>query len=149
MSEVIPSVPSPTVIPLSMMAFGLDIAEVDMFAETEAITSSPRRYLLRNVDETVIREDGKLHRRAISFLFFDDIHPTESGHRLLMRASLVALGLRIPGDVNGDTVVNTRDLRALVRSFGRCGDDCPGDLNHDGRVNREDLIILGKMLLNV
>ncbi|MHC5063834.1 MAG: SGNH/GDSL hydrolase family protein [Planctomycetota bacterium] len=131
------------------MAFGFDIVEVDMFGVTNAITSNPHEYMLRSATETLLREDGTQHRRAVSFLFFDDIHPTTAGHRLLMREGLTALGMDIPGDVNGDTVVNTRDLRALMWSLGPCGVDCPGDLNQDGFINREDLRILGKMLLKV
>ena len=51
----------------------------------------------------------------------------------------------IPGDVNGDGVVNTEDLLLLLGSWGPCPDppeECPADFNGDGFVNTGDLLIL-------
>jgi hypothetical protein len=47
----------------------------------------------------------------------------------------------IPGDVNGDGVVNTADLLALLAAWGPCP-GCPEDINGDGTVNTTDLLIL-------
>ena len=47
----------------------------------------------------------------------------------------------IPGDVNGDGIVNTEDLLLLLGAWGECP-GCPEDLNGDGVVNTEDLLIL-------
>ncbi len=44
-----------------------------------------------------------------------------------------------PGDLNGDGVVNARDLAILLGAWGTSG---PGDLNNDGIVNAADLAIL-------
>jgi hypothetical protein len=50
----------------------------------------------------------------------------------------------IPGDLNGDGVVNVSDLLILLGQWGSCADvnNCPADLNGDGVVNVSDLLIL-------
>jgi len=50
----------------------------------------------------------------------------------------------IPGDLNGDGVVDGADLLILLSQWGVCGDpnDCPADLNGDGVVDGADLLIL-------
>ena len=47
----------------------------------------------------------------------------------------------IPGDVNGDGIVNTEDLLLLLAAWGEC-QGCPEDLNGDGVVNTTDLLAL-------
>ena len=47
----------------------------------------------------------------------------------------------IPGDVNGDGMVNVTDLLAIMDVWGSC-DGCPADLNDDGLVNVTDLLIV-------
>ena len=47
----------------------------------------------------------------------------------------------IPGDVNGDGMVNVTDLLAIMDAWGSC-DGCPADLNDDGLVNVTDLLIV-------
>jgi len=51
----------------------------------------------------------------------------------------------IPADINGDGVVDTLDLLALLADWGPCPPppaDCPADLNADGVVDVLDLLIL-------
>jgi len=51
----------------------------------------------------------------------------------------------IPGDVNGDGVVDTADLLELLAAWGPCPDppaDCPADFDGDGVVGTTDLLIL-------
>ncbi len=49
----------------------------------------------------------------------------------------------IPGDLNGDGIVDVTDLLLLLGAWGSCsGDPCPADLNGDGTVNVADLLIL-------
>jgi hypothetical protein len=50
-----------------------------------------------------------------------------------------------PGDVNGDGVVNTSDLLALLAAWGDCPDppeECPADFDGDGDVDTSDLLTL-------
>lgn len=51
------------------------------------------------------------------------------------------LGHPIPGDLNGDGVVDGADLGGLLGSWGLCA-GCPADLNGDGVVDGADLGIL-------
>ena len=49
----------------------------------------------------------------------------------------------IPGDVNGDTVVNVLDLLIVVNAWGACAQPCPpctADVNSDCNVNVVDLL---------
>ncbi len=50
----------------------------------------------------------------------------------------------IPGDINGDGVVNSVDLLILLVSWGPCEncDDCPADLDGNCTVDASDLLIL-------
>ncbi|MEE9129905.1 MAG: dockerin type I domain-containing protein, partial [Phycisphaerales bacterium] len=50
----------------------------------------------------------------------------------------------IPGDINGDGVVNSVDLLILLVNWGRCEncDDCPADLDGNCSVGASDLLIL-------
>jgi hypothetical protein len=45
----------------------------------------------------------------------------------------------IPGDVNGDGIVNVSDLLAVMEVWGPC-EGCPADLNGDGAVDVTDLL---------
>lgn len=46
----------------------------------------------------------------------------------------------IPGDANGDGVVNVEDLLIVLAQWGTAGPE--GDVNHDGIVNVEDLLMV-------
>jgi hypothetical protein len=51
----------------------------------------------------------------------------------------------VPGDINGDGLVDGGDLLALFAAWGRCPSPpalCPADLTEDGIVNEADLALL-------
>ncbi|MCH8825055.1 MAG: hypothetical protein IH984_16290 [Planctomycetes bacterium] len=48
---------------------------------------------------------------------------------------------QIPGDLDGDGIVNEIDLVLLLSNWGMC-DDCPADLDGNGSVGTSDLLIL-------
>ncbi len=50
----------------------------------------------------------------------------------------------IPGDLNGDGVVDVSDLLILLSAWGACENpaNCPADLNGDGTVDTSDLLLL-------
>ena len=51
-------------------------------------------------------------------------------------------GSSVPGDANGDGLVNVSDILVIVDSWGICIGICPVDLNNDGFVNVIDLLIV-------
>ena len=64
-----------------------------------------------------------------------------SSSRVFSVAWLFPEQVGIPGDVNGDGVVNVSDILMLIVAWGTC-DGCPEDLNGDGLVNVNDIIEL-------
>jgi len=52
----------------------------------------------------------------------------------------ILVDVKIPGDVNGDDVVDVNDLLALLGQWGQ--PDGAADINNDGTVNVNDLLIL-------
>ncbi|MDY7110415.1 MAG: M28 family peptidase [Planctomycetota bacterium] len=77
------------------------------------------------------------------YLDYDFAYMTTRG--LVAALATVAGVVGTPGDVNGDGVVNTEDLLALLAAWGSCPDppeDCPADFNGDDVVNTEDLLTL-------
>jgi hypothetical protein len=48
----------------------------------------------------------------------------------------------LPGDLDGNGVVNGADLGLLLAGWGTCGTPCPGDLDGNGVVNGADLGLL-------
>jgi hypothetical protein len=48
----------------------------------------------------------------------------------------------VPGDINGDGVVNITDLLAVIAAWGSCSGLCPADVTGDGEVNISDLLMV-------
>ncbi|MCX7924514.1 MAG: hypothetical protein N2554_01740, partial [Fimbriimonadales bacterium] len=57
-----------------------------------------------------------------------------------IRLENIRLAGRVPGDVNGDCVVNNADLLQVLFAFGSTGENLPADLNTDCSVNNADLL---------
>ncbi len=56
-----------------------------------------------------------------------------------MDSATIAVTTAVPGDINGDGLVNASDLAILLGNWGSSGS---GDINGDGTVNGSDLAIL-------
>lgn len=48
----------------------------------------------------------------------------------------------VPGDINGDNLIDDADLLAVLLAFGRTGSNLPADLNGDRVVNDADLLLV-------
>jgi hypothetical protein len=52
----------------------------------------------------------------------------------------------VPGDINGDGVVNTSDLLAVINAWGPCANCppalCPADIDGDCQINVGDLLVV-------
>ncbi len=127
-------------------SLGLDIQELSSFDMIQDITNRPWRYRLWNVTSPAMSPSGYVVSCPGGYLFWDDIHPTRAGHRIVRNWALEALSITLRGDVNGDYRVNYRDARALVRQFGPCPVGSPADLDGDGDVDRKDLMALFRLI---
>jgi thermitase len=101
--------------------------------------------LMLSIDPTLGPEDVRqiLHETAEDVYTpgFDE----NTGHgRINASAALQAVldGVAIPGDTNGDGVVDVSDLVTVIVAWGTCSEvePCPADLNDDGQVDVLDLI---------
>ena len=76
---------------------------------------------------------------------FGDVTFSSSGNQDIWVASLPPFAAAsIPGDLNGDGVVNFADLNIVLSNFGNTGEPgaVPGDANDDGVVNFADLNVV-------
>ncbi len=48
----------------------------------------------------------------------------------------------VPGDLNGDGIVEVNDLLIIIAGWGACSGDCPADLSGDGNVDVSDILLL-------
>jgi len=118
---------------------------------------------LSNGGEQIVLVDG-LGGDVLNFAYDDAWYPSTDGdgHSLVIvdpRAGVTAWGQpsgwrastspggspgqedvdRIPGDTNGDGVVDGSDLDSVRNNFSLAGEGVPGDANGDGVVNLDDL----------
>jgi hypothetical protein len=72
-----------------------------------------------------------------------DLTPTSASAGLAVDADLTAIHQQsLPGDVNGDGVVDTNDLLAVLAAWGPCEPPCSEDINNDGQVDVNDVLVL-------
>ena len=88
-----------------------------------------------NPEESYYYNDGQWN----DLYYYDD--PPWTGTANFCIKGLTDADASIPGDVNGDGVVNVEDLLLLLAAWGPC-EGCPEDINGDGVVNVEDLLTL-------
>jgi outer membrane lipase/esterase len=73
---------------------GVDIVRLDVFGILNEIVAAPQSVGLNNVTEACIRLNvtaGAFCRQPGNYLFWDGIHPTAAGHRILARRANEAL----------------------------------------------------------
>lgn len=72
--------------------FSIDIVEVNLFKVLEPVVTDPNAFGLLNVTDPCLQVGGSgICADPASFLFWDGIHPTLAGHRLIAGAVLTAL----------------------------------------------------------
>lgn len=84
---------------------------------------------------------GIQERGATIFVSDEDIPGASSG-TLSVTLRMTIGGKVLPGDLNGDGIVNGADLGALLGYWGLCPAPCPGDFDGNGVVDGADLGIL-------
>jgi len=76
--------------------------------------------------------------------------PTDTADYKSTHVSVIVNVKAVPGDLNGDGVVNCADLAIIKASFGKktaqAGFDPRADVNSDGIVNVLDLAFVSKQL---
>src|SRR5690606_26887871 len=73
-------------------AFSLDVIEVDTFALLRGIVADPAAYGLANATDTCVEVGGSgTCADPGSYLFWDGIHTTSAGHRIIAGAVLSTL----------------------------------------------------------
>jgi hypothetical protein len=48
----------------------------------------------------------------------------------------------VPGDLDGNGLVDVNDLLVIIAGWGTCSGECPADLSGDGVVNVSDILLL-------
>jgi outer membrane lipase/esterase len=74
---------------------GVNIARLDVFTIVRTVVAAPADFGLTDVKDPCIRLETLVHAfcaRPDQFLFWDGIHPTVAGHRILARYANTALG---------------------------------------------------------
>jgi len=88
------------------------------------------------------------HKGAYIVVVFVDSDNTVAELNEANNINLTPVSVRLAGDVDGDGVVNYRDLFLLARAYGSSSGDsnwnCYADFNADGKVDYIDLFILAR-----
>lgn len=72
-----------------------------------------------------------------------DLTPESTSWQTEIDASIEATHLAtIPGDIDGDGIVGTNDLLAILAAWGPCTGSCPEDLDGDGEVAVTDVLLV-------
>jgi hypothetical protein len=105
------------------LVYTFDVATGAQFADPLAVDDQPNYLMVRDNNDVAVVCSGN-----------------EADNIWIISGLLPKLG-----DVNGDGVVNTSDLLALLAAWGDCPDppeECPADFDGDGDVDTSDLLTL-------
>jgi phospholipase/lecithinase/hemolysin len=123
----------------------LTIHRLDVAAVISQVVASPAAFGLANVTDSAAPGlepgDSSYNTSQIvadpnSYLFWDDLHPTTAAHALLAEQALLAL--RLPGDFNGDGIVDAADYTVWRDASGQIGAGLAADGDANGVVNGAD-----------
>ena len=71
------------------------------------------------------------------------LHLLNNGSKYTAADNLIPhVGIQVPGDANGDGIVNIDDIFAVLAGWGLCPDPpgaCPADVDANGQVNIDDI----------
>ena len=96
--------------------FGVDVIEVDVFALLHGVVASPASFGLSNVTDPCLQIGGAgICADPNAYLFWDGIHPTAAGHRIIGLAAAAAI---IPSPNTGSLLVLGLTVIALSGCFG-------------------------------
>ena len=108
-------------------------AGLDVFAEGNIVSESE----VDNVEHLYIQDLSagdyvlKIHRLD-----------NTSGSRVFSVGWLFPEQVGVPGDLDGNGVVDVNDLLIIIAAWGVCSGDCPADLSGDGVVEVNDILQL-------
>ncbi len=104
-----------------------------------------------NTFQVVMHWDGTIHMSWLGLDLSDAIVGLSAGNGQDsdfepsdLSESTSGCGTGIPGDIDGDGMVGTNDLLAVIAAWGPCPPiaDCPEDLNGDGVVGADDILFI-------
>jgi thermolabile hemolysin len=93
---------------------GLQATLIDIFSTFQDVVANPAAYELTNVTDAAFNGTTVIGNPA-DFLFWDSVHPTDAGHRLIANAVLEALS--DTAQVNIQVTDNTSPPLLTVRNF--------------------------------
>lgn len=119
----------------------IELVRFDSQASFADIVADPGAYGLIDVDSAALADDGTVDPQVDGFLYFDDLHPSASGHAILRDQVAALYDVLRPADVTRDGVVDFDDALAVLAAFGPCGlGPCEPDADGDGTVAFGDLL---------
>ena len=120
------------------------ILQFDVAATFSDILADPAAFGLTNVTDMAYDEDsGSVVPNAEEYLFWDEIHPTATAHRLLGDAAFASVYQPAgPGDANCDGRIDDDDLSMLLAHWPSGGCWFLGDFDASEGVDDSDLSLL-------
>ncbi|HWA97931.1 MAG TPA: dockerin type I domain-containing protein [Pirellulales bacterium] len=74
--------------------------------------------------------------------------PYNANYELFMTKATDIQSINLPGDANGDGIVNTQDIALASSSWLQSGTNLLADVNHDGIINTQDIALMSSNWLH-
>ena len=122
----------------------IDIFQLDIFGMFEEMLLDPAIFGFTNVTNPALDDEPA---NPDEYLFWDDVHPTRVAHQLIGLEAADLITSLIPGDLNGDDVVDRSDTALLIQHWGAIdAESLPADFDGNGAVDLGDLATLQQKL---